>query len=114
MVIGELPIERSIASSGYRPLLDRSGEANMSSISRFYGIVVSMYSNDHPPPHFHARYGEYEAKIDIATCQVQAGDLPVRAWRLIREWADLHREELWADWELAQERKELAKIDPLP
>jgi hypothetical protein len=36
-------------------------------ISYFYGIVVSIYSSDHPPPHFHARYGEYEAKIDIDT-----------------------------------------------
>ncbi len=86
----------------------------MSSISRFYGIVVNMYSNDHPPPHFHARYGEYEAKIDIVTGELQAGDLPVRALRLIREWAELHPDELRADWELAQARKELAKIDPLP
>jgi len=84
------------------------------SISRFYGIVVSMYSSDHPPPHFHARYGEYEAKIDIATGEPQAGELPVRALRLIREWVELHRAELLADWELAQARKELAKIDPLP
>jgi hypothetical protein len=86
----------------------------MPSISRFYGIVVSMYSSDHPPPHFHARYSEYEAKIDIATGEPQAGELPTRALRLIREWADLHRDELLADWELAQARKELAKIDPLP
>jgi hypothetical protein len=73
-----------------------------------------MYSSDHPSPHFHARYGEYEAKIDISTGEPQAGELPVRALRLIREWADLHRDELLADWELAQARKELAKIDPLP
>ncbi len=90
----------------------------MPSISRFYGIVVSMYSSDHPPPHFHARYGEYEAKIDIATGEPQAGEraggLPIIALRLIREWAELHRAELLADWELAQARKELAKIDPLP
>jgi hypothetical protein len=86
----------------------------MSSISRFYGIVVSMYSNDHPPPHFHARYGEYEAKIDISTGEIQAGDLPVRALRFIREWVELHPDELRADWELAQAHKELAKIDPLP
>jgi len=86
----------------------------MSSISRFYGIVVSMYSNDHPPPHFHARYGEYEAKIDIVTGEIQAGDLPVRAFRLIREWMQLHPDEIRADWELAQAQKELAKIDPLP
>lgn len=86
----------------------------MPRISYFYGIVVSMYSSDHPPPHFHARYGEYEAKIDITTGEPQAGELPVRALRLIREWADLHQVELLADWELAQARKELAKIDPLP
>ncbi len=86
----------------------------MPRISYFYGIVVSMYGSDHPPPHFHARYGEHEAKIDIATGEPQAGDLPVRALRLIREWAELHRNELLADWELAQARKELAKIDPLP
>jgi hypothetical protein len=56
-------------------------------ISYLYGIVVSMYSNDHLPPHFHARYGEYEANIDVATGEPQAGDLPVRALRIIREWA---------------------------
>jgi hypothetical protein len=51
----------------------------MPRISYFYGIAVSMYSSDHPPPHFHARYGEYEAKIDIGTGEPQAGELPVRA-----------------------------------
>jgi hypothetical protein len=86
----------------------------MPRISYFYGIIIAMYSNDHPPPHFHARYGEYEAKIEIATVDLLAGQLPTRALRLIREWAELHRDELLADWELAQARKELAKIDPLP
>jgi Domain of unknown function (DUF4160) len=83
-------------------------------ISYFYGIVISMYSSDHPPPHFHARYGEYEAKIDIDTGELQAGIFPPRAQRLVREWAELHRAELRADWDLAQARQELAKIDPLP
>lgn len=86
----------------------------MPRISYFYGIVVSMYSSDHPPPHFHARYGEYEAKIDIDTGELQAGELPTRALRLVREWTELHRAELRADWDLAQARQELAKIDPLP
>jgi len=53
-----VPAESFVPSSGYGPLLDRSEEAPMPSISRFYEIVVSMYSSDHPPPHFHARYGE--------------------------------------------------------
>jgi hypothetical protein len=84
------------------------------SISRFYGIVIAMYSSDHPPPHFHARYGEYEAKIDIPTGEPLAGQLPTRALRLIREWTALHQAELRADWELAQARQPLATIDPLP
>ena len=62
----------------------------MPRISTFYGIVVTMYSNDHAPPHFHARYGEYEAQIAIGTGDPLAGQLPGRATRLVREWADLH------------------------
>lgn len=57
---------------------------------------------------------EYEAKIDIGTGELQAGELPSRAMRLVREWVQLHRAELQADWDLAQAREELAKIDPLP
>ena len=68
-----------------------------------------MYSNDQPPPHFHARYAEYDAKIEIATGDLLAGQL-----RFIREWGDLHRDELLAGWELAQARKTLAEIEPLP
>ncbi len=86
----------------------------MPRISYFYGIVVSMYSSDHPPPHFHARYVEYEAKIDIDTGEPQAGELPTRALRLVREWTELRQAELRTDWDLAQARQELAKIDPLP
>ncbi len=86
----------------------------MPRISAFYGIVVTMYSGDHAPPHFHARYGEYEAQIVIATGTPLAGQLPIRALRLIREWAELHRAELRANWESAQAHTPLASIDPLP
>ncbi len=48
-------------------------------ISAFYGIIIAMYFDDHPPPHFHARYGEYEAQVAIATGEVINGDLPRRA-----------------------------------
>lgn len=51
----------------------------MPTISAFYGIIVRMYYNDHAPPHFHARYGESEATIDIETRQVIDGELPRRA-----------------------------------
>jgi hypothetical protein len=62
----------------------------MPRISAFYGIIVTMYSNDHAPPHFHARYGEYEAKIAIGTGDPLAGQLPGRAVRLVREWTEQH------------------------
>ncbi len=86
----------------------------MPRISAFYGIVITMYSNDHLPPHFHARYGEYEAQVSIATGEAIAGALPPRCARLAREWASLHGDELVTNWTLAQERRPLVSIDPLP
>lgn len=86
----------------------------MPRISAFYGIVITMYSNDHAPPHFHARYGEFEAKIAIGSGDLIAGQLPGRALRLVREWAEQHHGELQVDWEYAQARMPLASIDPLP
>jgi len=53
-----------------------------------------MFFNDHPPPHFHARYGEFEATIAIETLEVIEGDLTSRALSLVRDWAMIHREEL--------------------
>jgi hypothetical protein len=76
--------------------------------------LLWMYSNDHAPPHFHARYGEYEAQIVIDTGDPLAGQLPARALRFIREWTGLHRAELQANWERAQARTPVARIEPLP
>jgi hypothetical protein len=73
-----------------------------------------MYFDDHPPPHFHARYGEHDAQVSIATGELLAGTLPRRAHALVREWVGLHQEELEADWELAHHGQPLATIDPLP
>ncbi|MGA7239547.1 MAG: DUF4160 domain-containing protein [Bryobacteraceae bacterium] len=65
------------------------------------------------PRHFHARYGEFEAKIDIAALSVVEGHLPRRALNLVREWAIMHREELHDTWRLRRENAQPAKIDPL-
>ena len=86
----------------------------MPRISAFYGIVIAMYHDDHPPPHLHAVYGEYEARIAIDSLQVDAGWLPIRALRLVREWGELHRAELKDNWERARQHLPLVKIDPLP
>src|SRR5580700_6119787 len=66
----------------------------MPTISIFYGILIRMFFNDHPPPPFHARYGEFEATVEIVTLEVLEGQLPRRALNLVREWAMMHREEL--------------------
>lgn len=86
----------------------------MPRLSTFYGIVIWMYRPDHPPPHFHARCGEHEAKIELGTLRVIEGSLPRRALRLVREWARLHPVELQLNWERAQALTELVPIDPLP
>ena len=86
----------------------------MPTISRFYGILIQMYFGDHPPPHFHALYGEFEALIDIQTFEVIGGGLPGRAMALVLEWAKQHHDELREDWELCSQNQTPFKILPLP
>ena len=85
----------------------------MPEISRFLGIIIAMYYNDHSPPHFHARYGENEIRVNIENGELLSGEFPRRAQRLVLEWLELHRNELLEDWNLAQHRKPLNKIEPL-
>ena len=85
----------------------------MPEISRFLGIIIAMYYNDHPPPHFHARYGENEIRVEIDTGSIMSGSFPTRAKNLVLEWLELHRDELSEDWKLAELRKPLKKIEPL-
>ena len=84
----------------------------MPEISRFYGIVVYMFFNDHPPPHFHVKYGDFECTVNIDD-GIMNGKMPRRAIRLIYEWLDLHKEELLDNWQLMEKRKPLKKIEPL-
>jgi len=85
----------------------------MPEISRFYGIVIRMYFDDHPPPHFHAKYGNDEAIININTLAIISGKLPPRALGLVMEWAALYQSELKEVWEKAVNLQPLHKIDPL-
>lgn len=86
----------------------------MPRLCEFYGIVIYMYRPDHPPAHFHARYGDQWAQVSIVDGRVIAGEIPQRAVRLVQEWVERHRTELVADWELAQMLEPLVPIDPLP
>ena len=85
----------------------------MPELSRFYGIVIKMYFDDHAPSHFHAEYGEDEAVISIETLAVIAGRLRPRALGLVAEWAALHQEELRKAWLDAKNLKPTGKIAPL-
>lgn len=84
----------------------------MPEISRFLGIVIVMYYNDHAPPHFHAIYGDYEVIVRISDGVVE-GRFPHRALTLLLEWYALHKPELLDDWNLARERRPLRRIEPL-
>lgn len=81
-------------------------------ISRFLGIIITMYWEDHAPPHFHAKYGEYEITVDIKSGIVE-GKFPKRALKHVLEWFELHQEELLNDWELCQTNQMPAPIEPL-
>ena len=85
----------------------------MPEISRIFGIIISMFYEDHHPPHFHARYASYKATIKIEDFSLLSGNLPPRALGLVVEWASLHRDELFNNWNLAEEYQVLNKIEPL-
>jgi uncharacterized protein DUF4160 len=82
----------------------------MPTISWFYGIAIRMYFFDHPPPHFHAVYGEHEANVAIATGEVIEGRLPGAAARLVKQWTLTHQAELLANWERARAKLSLERI----
>ena len=85
----------------------------MPEISRFFGIIIGMYYNEHNPPHFHAKYGDDEAQFNINTLEIIRGNLPARAKALVLEWAAEHRPELLNNWELSNNLIKLNKVDPL-
>jgi len=81
-------------------------------ISRFYGIVIAMYFNDHNPPHFHAKYSGYEALFNFDGLLLE-GELPKRASVFVKEWISYHKEELEDNWEKAKSGQPLNYIAPL-
>lgn len=86
---------------------------SMPVVSEFFGILILIYYSDHPPPHFHARYGDDEALIEISSLRVLRGRLPLRALALVIEWAQIHHGRLIEGWDYAANNKKLQKIPPL-
>jgi hypothetical protein len=84
----------------------------MPEISRFLGIIIFMVYNDHQPPHFHARYGDFKITIEIETGIIE-GKFPRRALNAVLEWYQLYRDQLLDNWKFSLEHKELKRIPPL-
>ncbi len=71
-------------------------------IPTFFGIIIRMRHGDHAPPHIHAEYQGHRALVEIQTGTIAAGSLPRKAGTIVRDWCLEHRDELLADWTLAQ------------
>ena len=85
----------------------------MPEVSRFFGIIIRMFYDEHNPPHFHAEYSGKKAVFDFEG-NVIKGSLSSRtATKLVCEWADFHVSELQEDWELARKNEVIKKIEPL-
>jgi hypothetical protein len=85
----------------------------MPELCRFYGIIITMYGDDHYPPHLHARYNEFEATLDLSKGVFIKGALPSKQARLVLAWYEIHKNELEYAWECVQNGKEFTKIDPI-
>jgi hypothetical protein len=85
----------------------------MPTISRFFGISITMFYDDHDPPHFHARHASGDAKVRIDALEVIDGTLGRRQRRQVLAWAALHRIELLANWQRARAGETLHPIEPL-
>ncbi len=81
-------------------------------ISKFLGIIITMYWDDHNPAHFHVKYGEYEATVEIKSGIVN-GKLTPRVLGLVQEWRTLNEMALMEDWELSRKHEGLKQIKPL-
>ena len=84
----------------------------MPEISRFYGIVITMYYIDHARPHFHARFGEHSISMEIDGDGL-SGSCPPHRLPLLFEWRDAHRDELLTNWERLRQGQAPIAIAPL-
>ncbi len=87
----------------------------MPTISMFYGILIRMYLGkfEHNPPHIHVEYQGNNSTFDINSNNLIEGNIPSRQLKLVHAWIELHKEELLADWEIAQKGELPFRIEPL-
>ena len=81
-------------------------------VSMFFGIIIMMNTDDHTPPHIHAKYQGHEASFTFDG-ELLAGDFPRKQRKLVEAWTLLHADELQANWELASNLEHPFRIEPL-
>ncbi len=84
----------------------------MPELCRFDGIIIRMFPSDHPPPHFHAVYGEFRTKIEINDPRAVEGRFPPRELRRVQAWARQRNAELLDAWAQASRNRPAGKIAP--
>lgn len=82
-------------------------------ISRFFGITITMYFDDHDPPHLHARHASGSAKVEIESLEVMESTLGRRQLRFVLAWAELRQDQLLANWRRARAGERMNRIEPL-
>ena len=82
----------------------------MPTLSIFFGIIVRMWHDDHPPPHIHVEYQGFEALVEIASGEIRDGSLPRKVAAIVKEWCLVHQRELQDNWQRAQRFEPLDRI----
>lgn len=100
-------------ASPNRPTDTSVSISGVPTICRFFGITITMYFDDHDPPHFHARHASDGAKIEIESLEIMDSTLERRQLRFVLAWAELHQDELLANWRRARAGETLEDIEPL-
>ncbi len=85
----------------------------MPEISRFWGIIIRMFSDEHVPPHFHAYYQDFSASFSIHSGQLIEGDFPKTQTAFVTAWTLMHKNELLANWDALLKGENSKKIKPL-
>ena len=88
----------------------------MPELARFYGIIIRMFveaGEPHKRPHFHAYYSGEVAIYGLSPVELIGGGLPRKQARLVEAWAELHEDELHADWQRLQSGQLPVPIEPL-
>ena len=83
----------------------------MPTVAIIDGVRIDFYFDEHPPPHFHARYAEFIAQVDIATLNVIKGSLPLPQFQTVKAWAVPRRKALQAAWDACAAGRNPGRID---